>query len=303
MRQGILILRVIHKKPLDINTLRNKFRSLVINGVYGSDSYANKFESFSKLMEISIGKFRLLINGGIDAIDENSKIVEVEANDFMKTSATDKELARRSKITCLRMLETGAETVLQPDRILTKAKCKISRVYMYSLEEVISKANKISLQRGDKEKSIEDALNRIHEVLIKLQENIDNGRISSDSDCFYKLTFKEELYENDWMLIEKTSESDISDTVEYCSQKLYDLSVDPNIEQNSFLQEMKEINQRHFGDDLNLLKKCRTDVDKGYTKGRPKLKLLPRTVEAPINGMAESPQYREIFCGAKPISA
>lgn len=40
--------------------------------------------------------------------------------------------------------------------------------------------------------------------------------------------------------------------------------------------------------------------DLADTSGRPKLKLLPRTVKDPINALAESSQSSTIFGGAKP---
>lgn len=36
------------------------------------------------------------------------------------------------------------------------------------------------------------------------------------------------------------------------------------------------------------------------TSGRPKLKLQPRTVAAPVNALAETSQSSTIFGGAKP---
>merc|ERR1719510_1839941 len=135
------------------------------------------------------------------------------------------------------MLETSAEYLIQPERSYPvgpdpkwrqmKIKednigCKVTKVNKYDLEEVIEKANDLSIQFGKKE-TINDVFRRIHESLQKLMQYVESGTIREDSTCFYKLTFQNTADKEDvGMVIEKINNTEIRDTVEYCSQRLYD---------------------------------------------------------------------------------
>merc|ERR1719510_2151329 len=212
------------------------------------------------------------------------------------------------------MLETSAEYLIQPERSYPvgpdpkwrqmKIKednigCKVTKVNKYDLEEVIEKANDLSIQFGKKE-TMNDVFRRIHESLQKLMQHVESGTIREDSTCFYKLTFQNTAAKDVGMVIEKINNKEISDTVEYCSQRLYDTACN-RIYSDQFLNEMKEMNRRNFECNFswrNKLYKEKRDLDILETR----LNLLPRTVKGSLNEMAQTSSRESIFGKAKPVN-
>jgi len=182
-------------------------------------------------------------------------------------------------------------------------KCMIQKINKYRLEEVLEKATDLSFAHGNQE-TIDDVFWRINEVLVTLKNNVQNGTITSESNCFYKLIFRnpsEKEAFNDWMVIEKMKETEIKDTVEYCSQELYDI-VSNTGTQDNFINKMKELNRKNFETDPASTPKLHNDIGNENKYRRPRLKLLPRSVKTALNEMADVSRRESIFGKAKPIN-
>lgn len=318
LRNGVLVLRMVHSASHSGNSMGQQFKNLVTEGANSPLSHPDPDSSVFNLREISVGNFRLLVNGCIDAINYGS-ITDIHMGHFMHQTTFRKQnnskepwYVIQAKVACIRMLETGAEYLLQPERkyydkrkfkSLKHDKCMIQKINKYRLEEVLEKATDLSFAHGNQE-TIDDVFWRINEVLVTLKNNVQNGTITSESNCFYKLIFRnpsEKEAFNDWMVIEKMQETEIKDTVEYCSQELYDI-VSNTGPQDNFINKMKELNRKNFETDPAPTPKLHNDIGNENKYRRPRLKLLPRSVKTALNEMADVSRRESIFGKAKPIN-
>jgi len=317
-RNGILILRVLHLESHSSSSIGCQFRKFITETEPFSNTSVDDDTATFNINEISIGKFRVLVNAGVHAND-GEFLTEINTNNFMLKKVLYPDHMEepypiiQAKRTCIKMLETSAEYLIQPERSYPNGpdsnwrqmkvnenniSCKVTKVHKYDLEEVIEKANDLSIQFGKKE-TMNDVFRRIHESLQKLMQHVESGTIREDSTCFYKLTFQNTAAKDVGMVIEKINNKEISDTVEYCSQKLYDTACN-RIYSDQFLNEMKEMNRRNF--------KCNFSWRNKYNKEKrdliksPRLKLLPRTVKSSLNEMAQTSSRESIFGKAKPVN-
>jgi hypothetical protein len=291
-----------------------QFRKFITETEPFSNTSVDDDTATFNINEISIGKFRVLVNAGVHAND-GEFLTEINTKNFMLKKVVYPDHNEepypiiQAKQTCIKMLETSAEYLIQPERSYPEAdnkpkqnniSCKVTKVNNVDLEEVIEKANSLSIQFGKKE-TMSDVFRRIHESLQKLMQHVESGTIREDSSCFYKLTFQNTAAKDVGMVIEKINNREISDTVEYCSQNLYDTACN-RIYSDQFLNEMKKMNRRNFKCNFSWRNKHNKEKRDLNIIKSPRLKVSVNTYKSSLNEMAQTSSRESIFGKAKPVN-
>ena len=258
LRKGILILRSMQTEPYNLNSV-----GLQIEALLTENKTHEEFSSPTILREISIGKFRVLVNAQVDAINEDEEYCEIKQSSIMSKTIEkgkmEKSAVFRSdpmpvvnvKKLCIQMISNGAKILVHPKMNIShegfKPKYKISGTHSYSIDEVIEKADSLSKEYGNEE-TVDDILKHALQTLKILQEYVDAGNIRSNPRCFYELRINNWSTEENGRVSIKPLEKErllgFFDTSEFMCQKLYDSLNDPMKEDDDvFLQNLRELYQ------------------------------------------------------------
>jgi hypothetical protein len=247
----------------DLGDVSHQFQRLITDAKYDK---ASDFVTHWKIREIKIGIYSVLIHCKVDAVDGDD-FISSKCNDFDKKSAKDKRDLFFQLITNgANKLITAKKRSLPGHSDHTHA-CIISKVEQHDVSEVL----KCSDLGTNPNKIIPKLFLQLAIVLNQIEEIVNNGTISSESNCFYNLRFQK----NGKLIVVPMDKKEIAP---------------------------KDYNCEHLYDLLDMKDHTYVTCDENLNKIRPRLNLSKRSISTPLNSVASNSQQESIFGKAKPVN-